>query len=207
MKRVVMLFLICLGLVNFANADETRQQNLLIAGFVDVNQDGINDLFRDANGDGVNDITGLPYLHAFVFVDLNQDGINDVFVDSDGNGVNDLDARIVDQDRDGLCDNIVDVNGDGINDISGMAYDITRLQYGIHVGLFWMGNGVSDIEKNTSFSRRGQMDYFIDEDGDGICDGRIVRGRVYDDASNSRGRDGGYLRGGQKRKGANRSGH
>ena len=58
-------------------------------GFVDANQDGINDNFIDADGDGVCDLTGLP-VGSGGFIDVNEDGVNDNFVDADGDGLCDL---------------------------------------------------------------------------------------------------------------------
>jgi hypothetical protein len=120
-------------------------------------------------------------------VDQDQDGINDIFVDQDGDGVNDLDARVVDLDGDGVCDNVVDSNGDGVNDISGLKYSRFSLQgnrYGfMDEGRAIASAGFQDEDGDRDPSRpacgsRGPMDYFIDEDGDGICDGRTVRGRL-----------------------------
>lgn len=56
----------------------------------------------------------------------------------------------------------VDANGDGVNDLFRDAN----------------GDGVNDF-KRAAAGLGERMGYFIDEDGDGICDGRIVRGRLY----------------------------
>ena len=66
-------------------------------GFVDANNDGINDLFVDADGDGICDNAGLyagyPYFMAHGWADANGDGINDRFRDVDGDGINDCRRR------------------------------------------------------------------------------------------------------------------
>lgn len=59
-------------------------------GFIDEDDDGINDCFIDENGDGICDLTGMPFSHPFGYMDEDNDGINDRFVDSDGDGINDL---------------------------------------------------------------------------------------------------------------------
>jgi hypothetical protein len=115
-------------------AQETQQPT----GFVDADQDGVNDRFADANGDGVNDVDGTPYAHPFEFEDKNRDGLNDLWIDADGDGVNDLLNQFqqqswIDMDGDGLRDegtgllrgkslraHVLDMNQDGVNDITGM---------------------------------------------------------------------------------------
>ena len=82
-----------------------------ILGYVDENNDGINDRFCDANGDGVNDVDQQAYTHSFKYQDRDGNGINDLWVDADGDGVNDLlheigktQSRWVDLDADGIQD-------------------------------------------------------------------------------------------------------
>jgi hypothetical protein len=151
-------------------------------GFIDENQDGINDIFRDSNGDGINDITQQPYQHNFKFQDKNQDGINDLFVDDDGDGVNDLARQFVDHDQDGWNDNVIDYNRDWINDITGMIYN-QRQFHGNRYGIMLEEMGArienyTDDDNDGRYDnmrqyRRGMMqDRFIDENGDGIFDGR-----------------------------------
>lgn len=107
-------------------------------GFVDADNDGVNDRFTDADGDGVNDIDGRAS-------DEDADGIPDNVVDADGDGRNDITGlryshrtlmggrfgRIdesrhhrppfIDEDGDGLpdrrpADRFIDADGDGISD-------------------------------------------------------------------------------------------
>ena len=158
-------------------------------GYIDADRDGANDLFRDADGDGIDDVSGKPYPHRFSFVDQDRDGRNDVFADQDGDGVNDRSGRYVDRDRDGICDNVIDFDGNGVNDITGLKYTRKSLQgyrYGrvdeerrrVHRRFRDRdGDGMHDVLQrfagpDLGFNRK--FDYFIDEDGDGIGDGRVL---------------------------------
>lgn len=131
-------------------------------GFVDKDNNGINDLFADANGDGINDVTEKPYAHKFKFADKDKNKINDLFVDADGDGVNDLKIRFVDTDGDGINDNVIDTDGNRINDITGLKYSRKSLR-GYKFGFI----------KEERVLMRG----FIDEDGDGLPDFRQMRMR------------------------------
>ncbi len=76
-------------------------------GWVDENEDGVNDRLIDADGDGINDLSqgpfaAMPFHYGFTrgHVDVEGDGIDDTngfsyhhgfgWVDADGDGVNDL---------------------------------------------------------------------------------------------------------------------
>jgi len=195
MKRFVLVFVIIFGLIwmsgfGRAGAQEKSGSNSPI-GWVDKNQDGINDLFRDANGDGINDVTQKPYPHNFQFVDANKDGTNDVFIDADGDGVNDLIAE-----HKNLIP-VIDSDHNGKNDITGQPYSVKNWggeKYG-----FWdeqkgrirmgfvdeNGDGIDDRmaafkehRKELGKNHRKMKDRFIDEDGDGISDMRMDRIRI-----------------------------
>lgn len=145
-------------------------------GFIDKNNDGINDNFCDADGNGINDVTNQPYPHSFKFEDKNGDGINDLWTDADGDGVNDYlgkvmaeNSRWVDTDGDGIADQrrsslhgrelmeyVLDTDEDGKNDITGSGYS-GRDVYGYRFGKVDEENGVVDQA-------------FEDADGDGIND-------------------------------------
>ncbi len=175
-------------------------------GFVDKNNDGVNDRFVDANGDGKNDVDGKPYPHGFKFVDKNRDGINDVWIDRDGDGVNDLSRKLPRELRRQIPFQVLDTDGDGRNDITGEHYDARNAHWMGERWGFWdesqgklrgrfideNGDGIDDrLEPGRGTSRQSMMrthrarmhDIFIDEDGDGICDGRsdIIRrmGRMH----------------------------
>jgi hypothetical protein len=140
-------------------------------GFVDADNDGINDLFVDDNGDGICDNTGLyagyPYFMGHGWVDDNNDGINDRFRDADGDGSNDVAGGLagpgfgfLDDNGDGIADDtgmpfrhpfgFVDANSDGINDRFRDAN----------------GDGVNDVTGVPFIGMPG----WVDLDGDGFCD-------------------------------------
>lgn len=123
-------------------------------GFIDENNDGINDLFVDDDGDGICDNAGLyagyPNLMGHGWADANGNGINDRFRDSDGDGINDLDNR-----GPGPGFGFVDENSDGINDVNDMPF---RHSFGF---VDEDGDGINDR--------------FVDADGDGLNDRNQVR--------------------------------
>lgn len=150
--------------------------------YIDENQDGINDLFRDSDGDGINDITQKPYQHRFKFQDQDNDGKNDLFIDDDGDGVNDLAREFIDNDKDGWNDNVIDHNRDWINDITGMIYDLRNFhgaryglvleELGIRVENFTDADNDGRYDEIRQYRRQLMRDRFIDRDGDGMFDGR-----------------------------------
>lgn len=175
-----------------AASQQARTKKTAFIGFVDANGDGINDRFADADGDGKNDITGKPYAHHFKFEDQNKDRVNDLWVDQDGDGVNDLMSLLDRKRRKQREHNIVDADGDGRNDITGFAYDAKKRKWhGERFG-YWdeqkgivrgklldeNANGLDDRFEDFrnkwmgGTHSRGAQDFFIDEDGDGVCDGR-----------------------------------
>jgi len=161
-------------------------------GFVDADADGVNDRFVDANGDGKNDRDGKDYLHRFAFEDKNKDGHNDLWIDQDGDGVNDLSPTLKARARQEVHRNVVDVNEDGRNDITGERYDVKKHNWRGERWGFWdedkgktqgrlIDEDADGIDDRAQAHHRGEMgnhggeanrDYFIDEDGDGVCDGR-----------------------------------
>jgi len=135
-------------------------------GFIDVDGDGVNDIFADANGDGINDVNGTPYPHNFPFVDSTADGINDVFVDANGDGVNDYIYS-----RDDVEFMVLDCDSDGLNDITG-----EEISHSISLPFVDEdGDGISDYYQKGLREFRGiRKKIFIDVDQDGIMDGRAI---------------------------------
>ncbi|MBN2008826.1 hypothetical protein JW960_05735 [candidate division KSB1 bacterium] len=167
-------------LPTYAQPPDSLQQAL--PGFIDKNNDGINDVFHDKNGDGKNDVTQKQYAHSFAFQDEDNDGINDVWIDCDGDGVNDLMIRLlrkmgkkpqypwVDRDGDGIRDPgvqprydadlrafVLDENHDDINDITSQQIDKE------HVWGYRYGN--LDEENDEDMKK------FDDDNHDGMHDG------------------------------------
>ncbi len=178
--KILSLIIILSSQIAFSQNNEQQ------IGFIDLDKNGINDLFCDANGDGINDINNQKYNHNFRFIDKNMDNINDLFIDEDGDGVNDLSVKFIDNNNDGHNDNIIDSDNNWINDITGVIYNRRSLKGGRY-GFILEERGLR-IEKyldddgdghydNIEFRGRGkgQMDHFIDMDGDGVSDGRGFR--------------------------------
>ena len=190
-----------------ANALGPRAVGLHDQGrYLDADRDGRNDRFRDADGDGVDDVSGKKYPHRFRYQDEDGDGLNDLFRDLDGDGVNDLSGALVDADGDGVFDNVIDHDGDGKNDVTGISYTETSLR-GFRFGRVdeerstvhrrfrdQNGDGMNDLlRRRFQFHdalRDRASDSFIDEDGDGIADGRRLqlreRGRRTNEAKSRR---------------------
>ncbi len=169
-----------------AQEQEENSNKIKILDFVDKNQDGINDKFQDANGDGVNDVNEESYQHRFKYEDKDKDGLNDLWQDMDGDGVNDLCHQMKKDDLKDIDKAILDIDKDGTNDITGIKYkkdDVFLDQKHGFIDertgkiqgklLDENGNGLDDRLEAARMHHGGRhRDYFIDEDGDGIRDGR-----------------------------------
>ena len=188
MKKVFNIFLFTLFLTTiffngntvFGQAVEDSSKVTPI-GYVDADQDGVNDLFRDANGDGVNDVTQKRYQHRFRWQDQDGDGVNDLWKDQDGDGVNDLLHSIlqkrgikpkipwIDKDGDGIRDPdavpsydadlkefVLDMDGDSVNDITGIKASKTSS----------MGYRFGNIDEEMD----QKIEKFIDKNEDGMYD-------------------------------------
>jgi hypothetical protein len=156
------------------------------AVFIDRDNDGVNDRFRDLDGDGVNDMTGTPYDHRFEFADKDGDHMNDLWRDADGDGVNDYCRKREPIAGDDIDANVLDFDRDGVNDVTGFRYRRGEGYSGYRFGfvdersgsadgalLDEDGNGIDDRLERMRMGEWGHdRDFFIDEDGDGICDGR-----------------------------------
>lgn len=149
------------------------------AGFVDNNNDFVNDNFQ-ADGDSDND--GIPnYLDATFAgrVDANSDGIDDRFdqdrdgiinmldLDSDNDGIPDVvEAWGVDTNGDGRIDNLTDTDGDGLSDNVDTRIIVADGAYNTGVGL--------DLINIDGDALPNFLD--LDSDNDGIPDIREVLG-------------------------------
>ena len=123
MKRIIVTIAIAALMLSGLNAQEVEQVDQTsgeqkqesaverkFTGFVDKNDDGINDNFFDADGDGRNDRDQKEYPHKFLFLDHNKDNINDLWIDRDGDGVNDLSSKLDDQERRERHRNVLDLS-------------------------------------------------------------------------------------------------
>ncbi len=130
-------------------------------GFVDVDNDGFNDLVDTDNNltPAVNDGTGTNLPNG----DFDNDGIpNAQDLDSDNDGIVDVvEAGGTDADGDGILDGFVDADNDGFNDLVDTDDNTTPAVLD--------GNGTSLPNPDTDGI--GGADYLdIDADGDGIVD-------------------------------------
>lgn len=170
-------------------------------GFVDNNNDYINDNFQ-ADGDSDND--GIPNYLDTGFpgrVDSNADGVDDRFdtdldgiinmldLDSDNDGIPDVvEAYGVDTDGDGKIDNYSDADGDGLSDQvdnnltnaynSGLGLGIPNFDNDAvpnFLDLDSDNDGIPDVVEadGPDTNNDGKIDGFVDVNGDGLHDGYI----------------------------------
>ena len=139
-------------------------------GFVDVNNDGLNDNF-DPDGDGIpvqfdldNDNDGIPDIVEAGGVDTNGDGRVDVTADSDGDGL----MNLYDSSTGGDAIANFDTDGDGIPNFKDLDSD---------------NDGLSDIAEvgGVDVNGDGRIDSFNDVDKDGLDD--TVDGDVGNDGT------------------------
>lgn len=171
------------------------------AGFVDNNNDYINDNFQ-ADGDSDND--GIPNYLDTTFpgrVDSNSDGVDDRFdtdldgiinmidLDSDNDGVPDVvEAYGVDTDGNGKIDNFADSDGDGLTDqVDGNNLNAYNSGLGLsrpdldgdgvpnYIDLDSDNDGIPDVVEagGPDANNNGLIDAFVDANGDGLHDGYI----------------------------------
>jgi hypothetical protein len=171
------------------------------AGFVDNNNDFINDNFQ-ADGDSDND--GIPNYLDTTFpgrVDSNGDGVDDRFdtdkdgiinmldLDSDNDGIADVvEAYGVDTNGDGKIDNFTDTDGDGLSqNVDGNNTGAYNTGLGLgnidfdgdgvpnFVDLDSDNDGIPDVVESggADTNNDGLLDGFVDANGDGMHDGYV----------------------------------
>ncbi len=171
------------------------------AGYVDINNDFINDNFQ-ADGDSDND--GIPNFSDPTFpgrVDTNVDGVDDRFdtdldsrinmldLDSDNDGIADVvEAYGVDTDGDGRIDSFNDTDGDGLTqnvDINNTGANNTGTGLGLpnldgdavpnFLDLDSDNDGIPDVVEaaGPDANNNGIIDGFTDANTDGMHDSYI----------------------------------
>lgn len=171
------------------------------AGFVDINNDYINDNFQ-ADGDSDNDGI-LNYLDPTFpgRTDSNGDGVDDRFdtdrdgrinmldLDSDNDGIPDVvEANGVDVGGDGRIDNFADADGDGLtNQVDGNNLNAYNSGLGLgrpdldgdgipnYIDLDSDNDGIPDVVEaaGPDANNNGIIDGFVDVNNDGLHDGYI----------------------------------
>ena len=167
-------------------------------GFVDNNNDFINDNFQ-ADGDSDND--GIPNYLDTDFAgrtDSNGDGVDDQFdmdkdgkinmldKDSDNDGIPDVvEAYGVDANGDGKIDNYTDTDNDGLSqNVDGNSTGVPGSGLGLgfadldgdgvpnYLDLDSDNDGIPDVVEagGTDANNNGMIDGFTDTDGDGFSD-------------------------------------
>ena len=190
---------------NFAAA-AANGYNTGYAGYVDYNNDFINDNF-EADGDSDND--GTPNYLDIDFpgrVDSNSDGIDDRFdtdldgvinmldLDSDNDGIPDVvEAYGVDADGNGKIDNFTDTDGDGLSqnvDANNTGANNSSVGLGSidldgdgipnFLDLDSDNDGIPDIVEAGApdTNNNGKVDGFTDVNGDGLHDSYINAGAL-----------------------------
>ena len=171
------------------------------AGYVDNNNDFINDDFQ-ADGDSDND--GIPNYSDATFpgrIDTNADGVDDRFdtdldgkinmldLDSDNDGIPDVvEAYGVDTNGDGKIDTFNDTDGDGLTqsvDINNTGANNTGTGLGLpnldgdgvpnFLDIDSDNDGIPDVVEagGPDTNNNGIIDGFIDANGDGLHDNYI----------------------------------
>ena len=147
--------------------------------FVDLNQDGVCDLWNDLNEDGRCD-GERPQPH--IFIDEDGDGICDLWRDVNEDGKCDGEHfhrhYFVDNDGDGICDFWRDANEDGRCDGERPRPHFFTDEDGDGICDFWQ-----DVnEDGRCDAERPRPHEFTDENVDGVCDyWRDANGQTGDD--------------------------
>jgi Secretion system C-terminal sorting domain/Ig-like domain CHU_C associated len=163
------------GIINMLDLDSENDgiPDVVEAGGVDTNGDGIIDNFTDADGDWLTDQVDANLSGAYNsgiglgLIDIDGDGVPDyIDLDSDNDGIPDtVEAGATDANSDGKPDNFTDAGGDGLHD--GYVYATALLKTGDDLN----NDGRADTYpfKNMDNDRRANP-YDCDSDGDGIVD-------------------------------------
>ena len=145
------------------------------AGGIDADGNGQIDEFADDNNDGLNDATAeIPLAQA----DTDNDGIADHHdLDSDNDGLTDaFEAGALDENSDGIIDGFIDENDDGFDDATAsgplLFVDTDGDTQADWLDLDSDNDGLTDTSEAGGIDAdgNGQIDDFVDENGDGLND-------------------------------------
>ena len=163
------------GIINMLDLDSDNDgiPDVVEAGGVDANGDGIIDNYTDTDNDGLSQnvdgnntgarISGV----GLSALDLDGDGrANAIDRDSDNDGIPDVvEAGGPDANNNAIIDGFVDGNGDGLHDSYILATGLLR------TGADANNDGRADSYPNKNFDDDGRPDaYDLDSDNDGIVD-------------------------------------
>ncbi|MBX2823184.1 MAG: hypothetical protein KTR33_00555, partial [Gammaproteobacteria bacterium] len=165
------------GLSDFQDPDSDGDGiDDILEGTADTDNDGIVDrLDQDSDNDGISDEDeGAD--------DVDGDGVIDARdIDSDNDGITDLvESFGIDANGDGQLDNFTDVDLDGFDDETGAAARVPRDtdSDGIpdHVDYDSDNDTIPDALEvySEDINRDGEIDGFVDSNGDGLDDGIAV---------------------------------
>ena len=168
------------------DSDNDGIPDVIEAGGVDANGDGIIDGFTDADGDGFDDATGLAPLPVEDTDDDNQPDYLDL--DSDNDGIPDVtEAGGADVDNDGEVDNFTDANSDGLDDTTATSPlptdDSDSDGIADYLDLDSDNDGLPDVTEagGADSNGNGIIDGFTDADNNGLDDATTVSSLPVDD--------------------------
>jgi len=169
------------GIINELDLDSDNDgvPDVVEAGGVDANGDGVIDNFTDANNDGLSDNAATNSATLGLGLnDFDGDGIANIFdLDMDGDGIPDIiESGGTDSNNDGLIDNTTDVDEDGLADIvdgdvgnDGVAENSSNAL--LRTGADTDGDGKPETYPYKNADLTGFPNLAdLDSDGDGILD-------------------------------------
>ena len=171
------------GIINSLDLDSDNDgiADLVEAGGIDTNGDGVVDITTDTDGDGLANIYDTDNGGVNIAnLDTDGDGIKNAYdLDSDGDGIPDvIEAGGTDANNDGKLDGYTDTDGDGFaQSVDGDANNDGTAENTagalIITGTDGNADGKPDTYPKANTDRTGLPNpYDLDSDGDGILDVR-----------------------------------
>ena len=167
------------------DADNDGIPDLVEAGGVDTNGDGVVDNSSDADGNGYYDVYDVfNGGNTITDADTDSDGHrNRVDLDADSDGITDvMEASFVDRDADGQIDNYVDSDYDGYSD--GVDGDVGNDHIAENSAMSLVltssdlnGDGIPESYLKGNFDNNGPPNFLdLDSDDDGVVDNTEAQG-------------------------------